>query len=74
MCSVSGSTFAYGTLVWFFMSGMWWKRMSMADELPREPNMEVAPFFSAGFFRHVPKMKILRMVLILSACALYGGA
>jgi hypothetical protein len=29
---------------------MWWKRMSMADELLGEPNMEVAPFFSAGFF------------------------
>ena len=34
----------------------------MADELPGEPNMEVAPYFSVGFFQHVPKMKILRMV------------
>jgi hypothetical protein len=34
----------------------------MADELPGESNMEVAPYFSAGFFRHVPKIKILRMV------------
>jgi hypothetical protein len=62
MCYISGSIFAYGTLVWSLMSGMWWKRMSMADELMREPNMEVAPYFSAGFFRHVPKKKILRMV------------
>ena len=46
----------------------------MTDELPKEPKMEVAPYFLARFFRHVPKMKILRMVLILSACALYGGA
>jgi hypothetical protein len=42
---------------------MWWKRVLMADELPGEPNMEVAPYFSAEFsFRHVPKMKILRMI------------
>ena len=34
----------------------------MANELPGEPNMEVAPYFSARFFRHVLKMKILRMV------------
>jgi hypothetical protein len=34
----------------------------MADELLGEPNMEVASYFSAGFFRHVPKMKILRIV------------
>jgi hypothetical protein len=27
----------------------------MVDELSREPNMEVAPYFSAGFFRHVLK-------------------
>ena len=74
MCSVSGSTFAYRTLVWFLMSSMWWKRVLMADEISEEPNMEVAPYFSAGFFRHMPKMKILRMVLILSACALYGEA
>jgi hypothetical protein len=44
------------------MSGMWWKRMSMADELTEEPNMEVTPYFSAGFFQHVPKKKILKMV------------
>jgi hypothetical protein len=62
MCCISGSIFAYGTLVWSLMSGMWWKRVSMADELPGEPNMEVAPYLSAGFFRHVPKRKILRMV------------
>jgi hypothetical protein len=62
MCYISGSIFAYGTLVWSLMSGMWWKRMSMADELLGEPNMEVAPYFLAGFFRHVPKIKILRMV------------
>jgi hypothetical protein len=49
MCCISGSTFAYGTLVWSLMSGMWWKRVSMANGLPREPNMEVAPYFSAGF-------------------------
>ena len=52
MCSISGSTFAYGTLVWSLMSGMWWKRVSMADELSGEPNMEVALYFSAGFCRH----------------------
>jgi hypothetical protein len=34
----------------------------MAYELPGEPNMEVEPYFSAGFFQHVPKMKILRMI------------
>ena len=35
----------------------------MVDELLGEPNMEVAPYFSVGFFfRHVPKIKILRMV------------
>jgi hypothetical protein len=34
----------------------------MVDELPGEPNIEVASYFSAGFFRHVPKMKILRMI------------
>jgi hypothetical protein len=34
----------------------------MADELSGEPNMEVAPYFSAGFFQHLPKMKILIMV------------
>jgi hypothetical protein len=62
MCCISGSTFAYGTLVWSLMSGMWWKRVSMADELPGEPNMEVAPYLSVGFFRHVPNRKILRMV------------
>jgi hypothetical protein len=63
MCCISGSIFAYGTLVWYLMSGMWWKRVSMADELSREPNMEVAPYFSTRFsFRHMTKMKILRMV------------
>jgi hypothetical protein len=50
MCCISGSIFAYRTLVWSLMSGMWWKRVSMANELPEEPNMEVAPYFSAGFF------------------------
>jgi hypothetical protein len=34
----------------------------MADELLGEPNIEVALYFAAGFFRHVPKIKILRMV------------
>jgi hypothetical protein len=34
----------------------------MVVELPKEPNMEVIPYFLANFFRHVPKMKIIRMV------------
>ena len=63
MCCINGSIFAYKTLVWFFdVRVCGGKRVSMADELPEEPNMEVAPYFSAGFFRHVLKMKILRMI------------
>jgi hypothetical protein len=63
MCCISGSTFAYGTLVWSLMSGMWWKRVLMADELPGgNQTWKLHHIFSAGFFRHVPKMKILRMV------------
>jgi hypothetical protein len=50
MCCISGSTFAYGALVWSLMSGMWWKKVSMADELPGEPNMEVAPYIVSRIF------------------------
>ena len=57
------------------MSGMWWKRVSMADELLREPNMEVAPYFLVGFFfQHVQKIENSLNDLILSACTLYDGA
>jgi hypothetical protein len=59
------------------MSGMWWKRVSMANELPRELNMEVAPYFSAGFFFFstcAKKIENSLNGLILSACTLYGGA
>jgi hypothetical protein len=36
--------------------------MSTADELPGEPNMEVAPYIFSRIFRYVPKKKILIMV------------
>jgi hypothetical protein len=42
----------------FVMSGMWWKRVSIADELLGEPNMEVAPYFLAGFFFSICAKKI----------------
>ena len=59
----------------FVMSGMWWKRVSMADEIPEEPNTEVAPYFSARFFfRHVPKIENSWNGLILNAYPLYGRA
>jgi hypothetical protein len=58
------------------MLGMWWKRVSIADELLGESNMEAVPYFSIRFFFFdmCQKFENSWNGLILSACSLYGGA
>jgi len=41
--NVSGSTSLHTCIGLALMQGVWWKFMSMADELPGKPNVEVAP-------------------------------
>ena len=41
--NISGSTSLHTCIGLALMQGVWWKFMSMADELPGKPNVEVAP-------------------------------
>lgn len=61
---VSGSTGIYTwALVWLKMQGVWWKLMSMAEELPSVPNRGSCTInrFSKFFFFDMCRGEMLRM-------------